>query len=131
WRQRAASHDVLRADRMSGGVEVGQIAASHIHCTDAQTGVGVLGVDPVKVDERLETSPKRRRVVVASGFDRAGRFEPGIWESRREESRRTRSEGCGGADAIDERSRDVPTRAPETNVFVEAEGRTGYAFPEV
>jgi hypothetical protein len=55
-RQRAARHDVLRADHVRVGVEVDEVAAAHVDRAEAQVRLAV--VDAVEVDDALQRRPQ-------------------------------------------------------------------------
>src|SRR5215475_7384003 len=63
-RQRTAGHDMLRLYAIGGGVEIGKVSSTNVHC--AHTETHATSIDPVEIDQTFEGSSQRRSVIVAS-----------------------------------------------------------------
>src|SRR5262249_41546593 len=63
--QRTARHDMLRPYAVGGGVEIGKVSSTDIHCADAETHVP--GIDPVEIHQLLEGSLQGSSIIIA-GF---------------------------------------------------------------
>src|SRR5271155_4573363 len=83
-RQRRARHDVLRADRVSRGIEIDEITAPHVDRADAKSHA--FRIDATEIDKVFECLPKAPGIVKARSRCGAGRMQPRRWKSRREES---------------------------------------------
>ena len=79
-----ARHDVLRANRHFGVIEVREISAAHVDGLDTEADFA--GVDAVEINEPFEGVPERGRVIVAG--DPLADQEP-----RREEAGLAKHEG--------------------------------------
>ena len=85
-RQGTARHDMFHADIMRGVVEIDEIAGSHIHRADAETGNA--GIDEVEIHQAFEGRFQRGNIVIAQGinvsrYERHRRRDPRLEEARR------------------------------------------------
>ena len=107
-RQRAARHDMLWANRMRLGVEIDEIAASHVDGADAQTDCAC--IETIKVDKSFECIVQLTGVIKARGTHGSGRIQPWRRVSRREESDRAGNYREAPMQLVQPRARSIARR---------------------
>ena len=76
-RKRAAGHDVAHIDALFRGIEIDEIAATHVDGADRKPQR--TAIDAIEVDELFQRTLQRKRVVVADGSERAFGLQSGRW----------------------------------------------------
>src|SRR6266536_387828 len=109
-RQRAAGHDVLRPDGVSGVVEIDEVAGSDVDRARAEARHP--GVESIEIHQTLQCLLEGIGVVKAGCFARPTRLHPGGHRTRREESRCTTRESEIGAHLVEEIAAVVAERRP-------------------
>src|SRR6516162_1262559 len=91
---------MFESDLVRGGVEIGEIAATHFDRADTKTHLA--GIDAIEIDQPLQRRAQRRVVVIAR-FVRTAR-RPNGWrrQARHEEIRRAEQENAHGTHLIDQ-----------------------------
>src|SRR4029077_12848115 len=104
-RQCTPRHDVIGTDGLRRGIEIDEIAPSHIDRADTETQA--LGIDAVEIDQFFECLLEATGVVKARSRYGAGWMQPRRRKSRREESRRPTGQSGIGAHLVQPQSHGV------------------------